>query len=45
MAGLADREQVHLETRPAWRAWLTEHHETSTGVWLVTCSPSAASRP
>jgi hypothetical protein len=45
MAGLADREQAHLETRRAWRARLAEHQGTSTGVWLVTYAPSAASRP
>ena len=29
------RPWVHPPDRAAWRAWLIEHHETSTGVWLV----------
>ncbi|GAA1845221.1 YdeI family protein [Microlunatus capsulatus] len=33
---MADRAQVHLETRDAWRAWLAAHHEVSEGVWLVS---------
>jgi uncharacterized protein YdeI (YjbR/CyaY-like superfamily) len=40
VAGLTDREQVHLETRQAWRAWLGEHHATSAGVWLVSWKAS-----
>ena len=36
MAGLDDREHVHAETRPRWRAWLVENHERSRGVWLVS---------
>ena len=27
---------VELERRSDWRAWLREHHKSSTGVWLVT---------
>lgn len=26
----------HAETRPAWRAWLAEHHDTARGVWLAS---------
>lgn len=26
----------HAETRPAWRAWLAEHHATERGVWLCS---------
>ena len=44
MAGLADREQVHLETRAEWRAWLREHAATSTGVWLISWK-AATGRP
>ncbi len=29
-------EQVHLETRAAWRAWLAENHATARGVQLVS---------
>ena len=28
-------EQLDVETRTDWRAWLTGHHSTSPGVWLV----------
>jgi uncharacterized protein YdeI (YjbR/CyaY-like superfamily) len=28
-------EQVHPEDVDAWRAWLREHHDRGTGVWLV----------
>ncbi len=31
-----DVEQVHLETREQWRAWLAEHHATARGVSLVS---------
>ena len=31
-----DVEQVHLETRAEWRAWLAEHHATARGVQLVS---------
>jgi uncharacterized protein YdeI (YjbR/CyaY-like superfamily) len=41
---LADRPQVHLERREDWRAWLTEHHASSDGVWLVSWK-SATGRP
>jgi uncharacterized protein YdeI (YjbR/CyaY-like superfamily) len=27
---------VHVATRAEWRAWLLEHHATSTGCWAVT---------
>jgi uncharacterized protein YdeI (YjbR/CyaY-like superfamily) len=30
------RPVVHPETRAELRAWLAEHHATSTGVWLVS---------
>lgn len=30
-----DRPVLHLPDAAAWRAWLTEHHATSPGVWLV----------
>lgn len=28
--------QVHAETGGEWRAWLSEHHATASGVWLVS---------
>jgi uncharacterized protein YdeI (YjbR/CyaY-like superfamily) len=40
VAGLDDREHVHAETRAQWRAWLVEHHATSTGAWLVSWKPT-----
>ncbi len=27
--------QVEAPTRAAWRSWLTKHHATSKGIWLV----------
>lgn len=39
-----DAPQVHAETREAWRDWLAEHHETATGVWLVSWK-KATGRP
>ena len=36
MAGREGAERVQPEDRAAWRAWLDEHHGSSTGVWLVT---------
>lgn len=35
MVGQDDREQVLVETRAQWRAWLRRHHTTSAGIWLV----------
>lgn len=29
-----DLPQLIVADAPAWRAWLTEHHEHSSGVWL-----------
>ena len=29
-------EQVAVESRTDWRAWLTAHHTTSPGIWLTT---------
>ena len=30
-----EREQVFVESREQWRAWLADHHATSPGIWLV----------
>jgi uncharacterized protein YdeI (YjbR/CyaY-like superfamily) len=27
---------VEVDSRAAWRSWLAEHHDRSTGVWVVT---------
>ncbi|MGL5859335.1 MAG: YdeI/OmpD-associated family protein [Angustibacter sp.] len=27
---------VHVETVEQWRAWLAEHHASSSGVWVIT---------
>ncbi len=29
-------EQVTVRTRAEWRAWLTQHYQRSTSIWLVT---------
>lgn len=31
-----DAPHVEVTSRAEWRAWLTRHHATSDGVWLVT---------
>lgn len=31
-----EREQVTVGSREQWRAWLSEHHASSPGIWLVT---------
>ncbi len=38
MEGVAPdgRPTLHLLERSEWRAWLSEHHQSSTGVWFVT---------
>lgn len=33
---VAVTEQVQVEDRAQWRAWLAEHHASSRGIWLVT---------
>ncbi len=30
----------HAEDRAAWRAWLSEHHDTERGVWLCSWKPA-----
>lgn len=37
-----DRETLAPETRAAWRRWLTRHHATSPGVWLIYYKKHAA---
>jgi uncharacterized protein YdeI (YjbR/CyaY-like superfamily) len=32
----ADRPQLEIRSRAEWRAWLAEHHASSSGVWLIT---------
>lgn len=32
----SEGERVQVESRKAWRAWLTANHTRSAGVWLVT---------
>jgi len=36
MADKDGAEHFHAESRAEWRAWLGDHHASSTGVWLVT---------
>lgn len=33
---MKDAEQVQVESREAWRAWLEAHHTQPNGIWLVT---------
>lgn len=33
---MVDREQVPVESRAQWRAWLAEHHASAPGAWVVT---------
>ncbi len=35
MGRMSDAEQVHIESRAQWRAWLAENHATSDGAWVV----------
>ena len=35
MGRMADAEQVHVESRAQWRAWLQQNHATSDGAWIV----------
>jgi len=35
-ADLDPQRYVHPEDRASWRAWLADHHATSTGIWLVS---------
>ncbi|WP_136708945.1 YdeI/OmpD-associated family protein [Agromyces sp. H66] len=44
MARRADAPHLHLETLDAWRDWLAEHHDTSSGAWLVSWR-TATGRP
>jgi uncharacterized protein YdeI (YjbR/CyaY-like superfamily) len=34
-APAGEAERVHLADRPAWRAWLAAHADSSPGIWLV----------
>jgi uncharacterized protein YdeI (YjbR/CyaY-like superfamily) len=34
--GVEDYEQLHVETRAEWRAWLAANHANAPGVWLVS---------
>ena len=36
-----DAERLQFDTRQAWRAWLTAHHATSTGLFVVYLKKSA----
>lgn len=39
--GHDDTPHVQPRDRAAWRRWLQRHHESSTGVWVVTYKKSA----
>lgn len=36
MGALDDGERFRASDATAWRAWLEEHHERTTGVWLLS---------
>ncbi|HWD60953.1 MAG TPA: YdeI/OmpD-associated family protein [Humibacter sp.] len=36
MTSRDDAEHLPIETAAQWRHWLEEHHDKSTGVWLVS---------
>jgi hypothetical protein len=31
-----DRTRVEIDSRAAWRRWLTKHHRQAESIWLVT---------
>jgi uncharacterized protein YdeI (YjbR/CyaY-like superfamily) len=35
MAAIADADTFFAADRAAWRAWLTEHHDSAPAVWLL----------
>jgi uncharacterized protein YdeI (YjbR/CyaY-like superfamily) len=41
---VTDDEIVELDDRADWRAWLEQHHASSSSVWLVTWK-KASGRP
>jgi uncharacterized protein YdeI (YjbR/CyaY-like superfamily) len=45
LAGIMDsKEQVQVESRAQWRAWLEANHEREEGVWLVRFKKHIAGR-
>jgi uncharacterized protein YdeI (YjbR/CyaY-like superfamily) len=42
--GLQDREHIEISSAAEFRNWLSENHETSLGLWVVTFK-KAANRP
>ncbi len=38
------REEVQVETRAAWRAWLEAHHTQTESIWLISFKKSAGDR-
>ena len=41
---MAELPMIELSSRREWRAWLSKHHATSQGVWLV-CHKGHTGRP
>ena len=41
MSRLDDAEELQPKTRAALRRWLSKHHETSPGVWLISYTKSS----
>ena len=42
MGALDDGERIRAADAAAWRAWLQEHHESATGVWLLDVRAAAS---
>lgn len=42
MSALDDAPLVYADDRATWRAWLSAHHATATGAWLVLWRPRSA---
>lgn len=39
-----EREEVQIETRAAWRAWLEANHTQTESIWLISFKKSAGDR-
>jgi uncharacterized protein YdeI (YjbR/CyaY-like superfamily) len=44
VAGKDDLPQLSFGSRAEWESWLAEHHEASTGVWIVFAKKGSGSR-
>jgi uncharacterized protein YdeI (YjbR/CyaY-like superfamily) len=44
MGGTTERPIISLVSQAAWESWLTEHHATSSGVWLKLIKKDSAKK-